>query len=60
MSETIACDHGMVCMSATFRTACRALGVNVQAAHQGSPWEKGAVERSFDSVGTLFAQRVRL
>ena len=52
------CDHGMVYMSATFRTACRALGVNVQAAHQGSPWEKGAVERSFDSVGTLFAQHV--
>ena len=56
--ETIVCDHGMVYMSQTFRTACRALGVNVQATHQGSPWEKGAVERGFDSVGTLFAQHV--
>jgi transposase InsO family protein len=55
--ETIVCDHGMVYVSQTFRAACRALGINFQAAHKGSPWEKGAVERSFGSVGTLFAQR---
>ena len=56
--ETIVCDHGMVYVSQTFRTACRALGINFQAAHKGSPWEKGAVERSFGSVSTLFAQYV--
>jgi putative transposase len=56
--ETIVCDHGMVYVSQTFRAACRALGINFQAAHKGSPWEKGAVERSFGSVGTLFAQHV--
>lgn len=56
--ETIVCDHGMVYLSQTFRTACRAMGINFQATHPGSPWEKGIVERSFDSIGTLFAQYV--
>jgi len=56
--ETIVCDHGMVYLSQTFRTACRAMGINFQATHTGSPWEKGIVERSFDSVATLFAQYV--
>ncbi len=56
--ETIVCDHGMVYLSQTFRTACRAMGISFQATHAGSPWEKGIVERSFDSVGTLFAQYV--
>jgi putative transposase len=56
--ETIVCDHGMVYLSQTFRTACRAMGINFQATHAGSPWEKGVVERSFASVATLFAQYV--
>lgn len=56
--ETIVCDHGKVYLSQTFRTACRVMGINFQATHPGSPWEKGIVERSFDSVGTLFAQYV--
>jgi transposase InsO family protein len=50
--QTIVCDHGMVHLSQTFRTACRAMGINFQATHPGSPWEKGIVERSFDSVAT--------
>jgi putative transposase len=56
--ETIVCDHGMVYMSRTFQSACRAMGISIQAAHKGSPWEKGAVERSFGSVATLFSQHV--
>ncbi len=56
--ETIVCDHGMVYMSQAFRNACRAMGINLQPSHEGSPWEKGAVETSFSSVGTLFAQYV--
>lgn len=52
------CDHGKVYVSQTFRNACRVMGVNFQATHKGSPWEKGAVERSFASVGSLFAQYV--
>ena len=56
--ETIVCDHGMVYMSQAFRNACRAMGISLQPAHEGSPWEKGTVETSFSAVGTLFAQYV--
>ena len=52
--ETIVCDHGPVCMSQAFRSACRAMGITLQPAHEGSPWEKGSVETSFSAVGTLF------
>ena len=54
--ETIVCDHGMVYMSQAFRHACRAMGISLQPAHEGSPWEKGTVETSFSAAGTLFAQ----
>lgn len=57
--ETIVCDHGMVYQSASFRAACRAQGVNFQPTHEGSPWEKGVVERTFASVASLFAQYVK-
>lgn len=56
--ETVVCDHGMVYLSQTFRTACRAMGINFQPTHSGSPWEKGIVERTFGSIATLFAQYV--
>lgn len=56
--ETIVVDHGMVYMSQAFRNACRAMGINLQPSHEGSPWEKGGVETSFSAVGTLFAQYV--
>ena len=56
--ETIVCDHGTVYMSQAFRNACRAMGISLQPAHDGSPWEKGTVEASFSGVGTLFAQHV--
>jgi hypothetical protein len=56
--ETIVCDHGKVYMSQAFRNACRAMGISLQPAHDGSPWEKGTVETSFSAVGTLFAQYV--
>ncbi|MGB8202413.1 MAG: Mu transposase C-terminal domain-containing protein, partial [Pseudonocardiaceae bacterium] len=56
--ESIVCDHGKAYISQTFQSACRAMGINFQPTHKGSPWEKGVVERSFDSVGTLFTQYV--
>jgi putative transposase len=56
--ETIVCDHGSVYVSRSFRSACRAMGINFQPTHKGSPWEKGTVETSFNAVGTLFAQYV--
>jgi len=57
--ETIVCDHGMVYLSTSFKAACRAMGINFQPTHPGSPWEKGIVERSFGSLSTLFAQYVK-
>ena len=56
--ETVVCDHGMVYLSQAFQAACRAMGVNFQPAHEGSPWEKGTVERAFASIASLFAQYV--
>jgi putative transposase len=56
--ETIVCDHGNVYVSRAFQNACRAMGINFQPTHKGSPWEKGTVETSFNAVGTLFAQYV--
>lgn len=56
--ETVVCDHGNVYLSRTFRAACRAMGINFQPTHKGSPWEKGVVERTFGSIATLFAQYV--
>jgi putative transposase len=56
--ETLVCDHGMVYLSQAFRAGCRAMGVNFQPTHEGSPWEKGTVERTFASIASLFAQYV--
>lgn len=56
--ETIVCDHGNVYISRAFQNACRAMGINFQPTHKGSPWEKGTVETSFNAVGSLFAQYV--
>lgn len=56
--EAIVCDHGKAYISRTFQSACRAMGINFQPTHKGSPWEKGTVETSFNAVGSLFAQYV--
>jgi putative transposase len=56
--ETIVCDHGKAYLSTTFRQACRSLGINLQPAHPDTPTDKPVVERTLQSVGTLFAQYV--
>jgi putative transposase len=56
--ETIVFDHGKAYLSQTFRSACRALGINLQPAHPDTPTDKAKVERTLQSVGTLFAQHV--
>jgi hypothetical protein len=38
--ETIVCDHGKAYLSATFRTAFRLLGINLQPAHPDTPTDK--------------------
>ena len=56
--ETIVCDHGKAFLSHELPRACRALGINFQPTHQGTPSEKPHIERTLDSVATLFAQYV--
>jgi transposase InsO family protein len=56
--ETIVCDHGKAYLSQAFRSGCRALGINLQPAHPDTPTDKPIVERTLESVGTLFAQHV--
>ncbi|WP_460770045.1 hypothetical protein [Mariniluteicoccus flavus] len=59
MPETIVMDHGSVYVSRAFQNACRTLGITIQPAHQDTPTDKPHIERTLQSVGTLFAQHVR-
>jgi len=45
-------------VSQTFRSACRTLGINLQPGHPDTPTDKPHIERTLESVGTLFAQFV--
>jgi putative transposase len=56
--ETIVCDHGKAYLSATFRAACRSLGISLAPAHPDTPTDKAVCERTLGSVSTLFAQYV--
>jgi transposase InsO family protein len=56
MPDTIVCDRGKVYLSRAFLTACQSLGVSVQPAHPRTPTDKGIVERTFESINTLFTQ----
>ncbi|MFJ2264455.1 transposase [Streptomyces sp. NPDC087844] len=56
--ETIVIDRGAIFVSAAFLAACETLGVSVQPTPPRSPAAKGAVERTFGSINTLFAQHV--
>lgn len=42
----------------TFVAACRSLGISVQPARPATPTDKGVVERTFESINTLFCQHV--
>ena len=56
--DTIVIDHGSVFVSASFRSACRHLGISIQPAHLASGAEKPHIERCFGSMGSLFCQFV--
>jgi putative transposase len=58
MPETIVCDHGKAYISNTFKNACRSMGISFQPAHPDTPTDKPIVERTLQSIGTLFAQYV--
>jgi putative transposase len=56
--ETIVCDHGKAFFSGNFRSSCRTLGITVQPAHPRTPTDKPHIERTLESVASLFAQFV--
>jgi hypothetical protein len=56
--ETINCDRGRVYLSETFLRACTSLGISVQPARPYTGSDKSVVERTFESVNTLFCQHV--
>ncbi|QCB97633.1 transposase [Arthrobacter sp. PAMC25564] len=56
--ETIVCDHGKAYLSNTFKSACRSQGISLQPAHPDTPTDKPVIERTLQSIGTLFAQYV--
>ncbi len=56
--ETINCDRGRVYLSETFLRACASLGISVQPARPYTGSDKSMVERTFESINTLFCQHV--
>ena len=56
--ETIVCDHGKAFISQNFRSSCRLLGITFQPAHPRTPTDKPHIERTLESVASLFAQFV--
>jgi hypothetical protein len=54
--ETIVCDRGKAFISDNFRSACRTLEINFQPCHPRSPAEKPHIERTLESVATMFCQ----
>ncbi|MCW2901654.1 MAG: integrase [Streptosporangiaceae bacterium] len=54
--ETIVCDRGKAFISDNFRSACRTLEITFQPCHPRSPAEKPHIERTLESVATLFCQ----
>ncbi len=56
--ETLNCDRGQVYLSETFRRACMSLGISVQPARPYTGSDKSLVERTFQSINTLFCQHV--
>ena len=56
--EMIVCDHGKAFISQNFRSSCRALGITFQPAHPRTPTDKPHIERTLESVASLFAQFV--
>ncbi|MDC2960425.1 hypothetical protein PO587_38980 [Streptomyces gilvifuscus] len=58
MPETIVIDHGTVFAGQTFFDACSSLGITVRPARKRTPTDKAIVERTFESIKSLFSQRV--
>lgn len=58
MAETIVTDRGKVFLSETFLRAASTLGISVQPARPRTGTDKPHIERTFESINTLFCQHV--
>lgn len=56
--DTVVIDHGKVFLSDVFMQAAGTLGISVQPAHLQAGTDKAVIERTFESVNTLFCQHV--
>ncbi|MDF3313400.1 Mu transposase C-terminal domain-containing protein [Rhodococcus sp. T2V] len=56
--ETIGCDRGKVFLSETFVRSCETLGISLQPSHPRTPTDDSVIERTFQSINTLFCQHV--
>ncbi|MFI0220156.1 hypothetical protein [Streptomyces lydicus] len=56
--ETIVCDRGKAYISDTFRSACQSLGISFQPAHPDTPTDKPHIERTLQSVATMFTKHL--
>ena len=56
--DTVVIDHGKVFLSEVFLRAADTLGISVQPAHQQTGTDKAIIERTFESINTLFCQHV--
>lgn len=57
--ETITTDRGRNYLSAHFRSACQTLGISLITSAPHTPTDKPHVERTFESIASLFLQHVR-
>ena len=58
VAETVVVDHGKIFLSETFTRAAQKLGISVQPARPRTPTDKSVIERTFESINTLFCQHV--
>jgi hypothetical protein len=56
--DLIVIDHGTVFAGRSFFDACAYLGISVRPARRRTPEDKAVVERTFESVKSLFSQEV--
>ncbi|MGH3631807.1 MAG: Mu transposase C-terminal domain-containing protein, partial [Sciscionella sp.] len=57
--ESIGTDRGKVYLSETFLRACERLGISLQPSRPRTSSDNAVIERTFESINTLFCQYVR-
>ncbi|MGW6729532.1 Mu transposase C-terminal domain-containing protein [Nocardia sp. NPDC055029] len=56
--EAIGSDRGKVFLSESFLHSCERLGISVFPSHPRTPTDNSVIERTFQSINTLFTQHV--